>query len=106
MNHDNLLKINYINKQKKQSVHIDALFNIGLIVIRNINNMHEIEKIKTQEKLHYIVVVRHKQQDFFLENLLDKYNLIDAQLIEENLCDEIIIKYKESVLHDYFKNIN
>ena len=99
-------KINYINIQKKQSIHIDASFNIGLIIIKNINNIHEIEKIKVQEKLHYIVVVRQKQHNIFLENLVEKYQLIDIHLIEEILYNDIIVNYKESILHDYFIIIN
>jgi len=103
---DKLKKINYINNQKKQSIHIDASFNIGLIVIKNINNIHDIEKIKIQEKLHYIVVVRQKQHNIFLEKLVEKYKLINIHLLEENIYDDIIIYCRKSILHDYFIIIN
>lgn len=99
-------KIKYINKQKKHSVHIDASFNTGLIIIKNINHIHKLEKIKVQEKLHYVIVITQKLNDILLEHLVKNYKFIDMHLTEENLCDEIIINYKKLIIHDYFKNIN
>ena len=106
MNHDNLIKIKYINKQKKQSVHVDASFNTGLIIIKNINHIHKLEKIKVQEKLHYVIVIRQKLNDILLEHLVKNYKFIDMHLTEENLCDEKNINYKKLIINYYFKNIN
>ena len=91
----NIRLIHNINKQKENSINLELRFNIGIIVLTNIFNLEKINLIKESYNLDYIVIIRNKHEENFIENLILNNKLINVHLISKNLND-----YWKIIKHD------
>jgi hypothetical protein len=81
----NLEFIYNINKQKENSIKLELQFNIGIIVLTNFYNLEKINLIKESDNLDYIIIIRNKYQENFIETLILNNKLINVHLISKNL---------------------
>ncbi len=94
----NIEFIKNINKQKENSIKLELRFNIGIIVLTNFNNLEKINLIKEIECINYIVIIRNKYEDIFVENLILNNKLINVHLISKNLNNYWeLIKYDKLI---------
>jgi hypothetical protein len=87
-----------INKQKENSINLELRFNLGIIVLTNFYNLEKLSLIKESENLDYIIIIRNKHTDNFIETLILNNKLINVHLISKNLNNYFkIIKYDKLV---------
>jgi hypothetical protein len=90
---DNINKINKINKEKINANRLELRFNIGLIIISDINKIAILSEIKEKQKLDYLVCI-YKKYEILLNELLNNHKLINEYLISDNLNNYLfLIKY-------------
>jgi len=96
---DNIYKninlIKKVNIEKQNSINLNLKFKIGIIILKNIDNIYQLDKIKEQNDLNYIVVIRRKNENVLIEYLLNNNKLINTHLISENLNN-----YDKIIIHD------
>ena len=85
-------QIENINNQKENADKLELKFKIGLIIIQNIYKINSIENIIKKEELDYIVVIRDKIENDFIENLVNNYKFINIHIFS-NKFDKDLIKY-------------
>ena len=95
--YENIKKINDINNQKKKSILLELKFKIGVIIIENIENIDKIKKIKEDETLDYIVTIRGKNENNFVETLINSHELINEHLFIKVIKNN----YDKMILNDY-----
>lgn len=96
---DNINKINKINKEKINANRLELRFNIGVIIISDINKIYILSEIKEKQQLDYLVCI-YKKYETLLNELLNNHKLINEHLISDNLNNYLFfIKY------DFFINI-
>jgi hypothetical protein len=89
----NINKINKINKEKINAERLNLRFNIGIIIISDINKISILSEIKEKQQLDYLVCI-YKKYETLLNELLNNYKLIDEYLISDNLNNYLFfIKY-------------
>ena len=81
---DNINKINKINKEKINANRLELRFNIGLIIINDINKISIISEIKQKQQLDYLVFI-YKKYETLVNELLNNHKLINEYLISDNL---------------------
>ena len=90
---DNLYKINKINKEKVDANRLELRFNIGIIILSDINKITTLAEIKQKQQLDYIICIR-RDHEGLINNLLTNHKLIDEHLISNNLNNySFFIKY-------------
>ena len=91
---ENIKTIRYINNQIRLSIHLDLNFNVGVVKIENINNIQQLENIKYDNKIDYIIVIRKKHTDDFIEHLIKNNKHINHHILVDNIFNnyEIMIK--------------
>lgn len=90
---DNINKINKINKEKINADRLDVRFNIGIIIINDINKINVLSEIKEKQQLDYLVCI-YKKYETLLNELLNNHKLINEYLISDNLNNYLFfIKY-------------
>jgi hypothetical protein len=90
---DNINKINKINKEKINANRLELRFNIGLIIINDINKISIISEIKQKQQLDYLVFI-YKKYETLVNELLNNHKLINEYLISDNLNNYLFfIKY-------------
>lgn len=90
---DNINKINKINKEKINANRLELRFNIGVIIISDINKIAILSEIKEKQKLDYLVCI-YKKYETLLNELLYNHKLINEYLISDNLNNYLfLIKY-------------
>jgi hypothetical protein len=90
---DNINKINKINKKKINANRLDVRFNIGIIIISDINKINVLSEIKEKQQLDYLVCI-YKKYETSLNELLNNHKLINEYLISDNLNNYLFfIKY-------------
>jgi hypothetical protein len=99
-NFKNIEKINNINTQKKNANHLVLKFNIGLIIIDNIDNIKIIKDIIKENNLHYIIAIRKKHPNILIEDLIENYKLINVHIYTDKLH-----LYINMINYDYIFNI-
>jgi hypothetical protein len=98
---ENIKTINYINNQIKISTHLDLSFNVGVIKLENIKHIEKIENIKYKNNLDYIVVIRKKHNDTFIEHLINNYKYINHHIF----VDECFNNYEIMIKTNKFLNL-
>ena len=92
----NIQKVKTINKQKKLSLVLDLEFRIGVIIIKDIYKIHTLETVKATNNLDYIIVIRQRHPDAFLDKLIENNKFINMHLVSENLNN-----YNKKIICDY-----
>ena len=83
MDKNNII-ISNINSQKKKSISLELKFTIGLVYLKNIENIIKINNIKEKYNIDFILIIRIKQNNALLENLIYNYKLINEHIIIDN----------------------
>jgi len=96
---DNINKINKINNEKKNANRLDLRFNIGIIIISDINKITTLSEIKQKQQLDYIICI-HKHYESLFNDLLNNHKLINDHLICDNLNN-----YSFFIKYDFFIKI-
>lgn len=91
--YEDLKIIDSINNQKRNAIKLELKFDIGLIYLNNLENIIKIDKIRKEYKLDYILVIRKKHKDKFIDNLIYNYKFINETLITSN-------NYKNMIQYD------
>ena len=99
--YDSLKKIQNINKQKQNSKSLELKFTIGLIIINDINRIISIEKLKHENNIDYIVVVRNK----IVGNCLLEYLVDNLKFINQHIYSLELLLYRELIEHDFIFTI-
>ena len=90
---DNINKINKINKEKINANRLELRFNIGIIIISDINKIAILSEIKQKQQLDYLICI-YKKYETLLNELLNNHKLINEYLISDNLNNYLfLIKY-------------
>ena len=93
---DNIYKINKINKEKVTANKLELRFNIGIIILSDINKITTLSEIKQKQQLDYIICI-HREYECLINNLLTNHKLIDEHLISDNLNN-----YSFFIKHNFF----
>ncbi len=93
--YNNIQLINNINKQKDNSIKLELKFNIGIIIISDNKHINQINYLKEKHNFDYLVVIRKKSSDEFIENLIQNYKSINVHLLSNNLNN-----YHKFIKHD------
>ena len=80
---DNINKINKINKEKINAERLDLRFNIGIIILINIDKITIFSQIKEKQQLDYIICI-HKNYETLVNELLNNHKFINEHLISDN----------------------
>jgi hypothetical protein len=84
-NFDNIEKINKINSQKKTADRLESKFKIGLLIINNMNKIHNIKTIIHDNNIDFVVVIRKRHSSAFIEELIENYKFINVHIHTEKL---------------------
>ena len=95
--YNNIKLIQKIKKEKQNSINLNLKFVIGIIILTNINNIYKLNKIKNDNNIDCIIVIRKKNNDELIDYLLNNNKLINYNLISENLNN-----YNTMLIHDVF----
>jgi len=94
----NIQKVKTINKQKKLSLKLELKFRIGVIIIKDIYKIHTLETVKATNNLDYIIVIRQRHPDAFLDKLIENNKFINMHLVSKNLNN-----YNKKIMCDYLQ---
>ena len=96
---DNINKINKINKEKINASRLELRFNIGVIIISDINKISILSEIKEKQQLDYLVCI-YKKYETLLNELLNNHKVINEHLISDNLNN-----YSSFIKYDFLINL-
>ena len=95
---DNIMKIIKVNEEKAKAQWLTLRFNIGIVIINNINNITKLMEFKDTHSLDYIIAIRNKYAGVF-EHLVNNYKIINIHLVTSNLIQYLsLIHYDEKIV--------